>query len=265
MKDYGNGVLCRSQQAALKEVTMFEDLNEMKKSDGGRKAASFAMALVIESAIIFAIVITPLIFFSILPDSELLTFLMTPPAPPTPIPPTPPQDPDTNRQRIQETTFDSEFVAPRRIPDVLPPPDDLSVYATVPYSPDRQYVSPVPVFPVNPIIQPKPVKIVELPPPPPPQKETYRLGGDVLSARLIRQVPPTYPQMAKAVRAQGDVVLEVEVDDEGNVVDVVALSGHNLLRKAAEDAVRQWKYSPTLLNGEPVPVIAKVTVKFTLN
>jgi len=60
------------------------------------------------------------------------------------------------------------------------------------------------------------------------------------------------------------VVLQVTVDEEGNVAELRVLKGHPLLNDAAEAAVRQWKYSPTLLNGEPVPVIATVTVIFNL-
>ena len=68
---------------------MFEELNDIGKSDPGKKAASFFIALALEAGIILAVVITPLIFFSVLPDSELLTFLIAPPPPPPPPPPEP--------------------------------------------------------------------------------------------------------------------------------------------------------------------------------
>jgi protein TonB len=103
------------------------------------------------------------------------------------------------------------------------------------------------------------------PPPPPPQKkEPIRVGGNVQSSKLIRRVEPEYPELAKRARVQGIVLLQVTVDETGNVTDINIIRGHPLLNQAAVDAVRQWKYSPTLLNGEPVPVIATVTVNFVL-
>jgi protein TonB len=70
--------------------------------------------------------------------------------------------------------------------------------------------------------------------------------------------------MARTARVQGTVVVEVEVDEEGNVASARATDGPALLRQAAVDAVRQWIYSPTLLNGEPIPVMAEVRVNFSL-
>ena len=104
------------------------------------------------------------------------------------------------------------------------------------------------------------------PPPPPPQKkDPIRVGGSIQSSRLIRRVEPVYPDLAKRARVQGVVLLQVTVDEIGNVTDINIIRGHPLLNQSAVEAVRQWKYSPTLLNGEPVPVIATVTVNFLLN
>jgi protein TonB len=70
--------------------------------------------------------------------------------------------------------------------------------------------------------------------------------------------------MARTAKISGRVVVEVTVDEEGNVIEAVAKSGHVLLRQAAVDAVKQWKYQPALLNGEPISVIAEVNVDFKL-
>lgn len=91
-----------------------------------------------------------------------------------------------------------------------------------------------------------------------------RVGTQVLESKLIKKVEPVYPELAKRARVSGTVVMAVIVDEWGNVSDVRVNSGHPLLDGAAVTAVRQWKYSPTLLNGEPVPVIATVTVVFGL-
>jgi protein TonB len=104
------------------------------------------------------------------------------------------------------------------------------------------------------------------PPPPPPRgkKKPIRVGGNVQASKLIHRVEPRYPELAKKARVSALVLLQVTVGEDGNVADIKLLRGHPLLNKAALDAVRQWKYSPTLLNGEPVPVIATVTVNFVL-
>jgi TonB family protein len=91
-------------------------------------------------------------------------------------------------------------------------------------------------------------------------RQPIRVGGNVQESKLIRRVEPVYPELAKQARVQGRVVLVITVDEEGNVSEIKVTNGHPLLYEAAVMAVRQWKYSPTLLNGEPVPVITTVTV-----
>lgn len=102
------------------------------------------------------------------------------------------------------------------------------------------------------------------PPPPPARKKPIRVGGVVQASRLIRRVEPSYPELAKRARVQGAVLLQVTIDELGNVAEVKVIRGHALLDQAAIEAVSQWKYSPTLLNGEPVSVVATVTVSFVL-
>ena len=89
-----------------------------------------------------------------------------------------------------------------------------------------------------------------------------RVGGAVQSRNLISHVAPIYPPLAKQARIQGDVVLEAEISREGDVTNLKVVSGHPLLIDAALTAVRQWKYKPTLLNGQPVIVISHITVPF---
>ncbi len=91
------------------------------------------------------------------------------------------------------------------------------------------------------------------------------MGGNVQQANLIRQVKPPYPHLAKQARIQGAVVLEAVISKQGGVENLRVISGHPLLIQAALDAVKQWKYKPTLLNGEPVEVVTTVTVNFNLS
>jgi TonB family protein len=111
-------------------------------------------------------------------------------------------------------------------------------------------------------------RILEVPPPPPPKlskEEPIRVEPTAQELKLIRRVEPVYTELARRARIQGKVVLVVTVNEEGNVSDARVISGHPLLGETALIAVRQWKYSPTSFDGEPVPVITTVTVTFDLN
>ena len=102
------------------------------------------------------------------------------------------------------------------------------------------------------------------PPPPPPPPEPVRVGGNIAPPTKVRDVPPTYPPVAQAARVQGVVILEAIIGPAGAVTEVKVLRSVPLLDDAAIAAVQQWQYTPTLLNGVPVPIIMTVTVNFTL-
>jgi periplasmic protein TonB len=103
----------------------------------------------------------------------------------------------------------------------------------------------------------------EVPPPPPPAKPR-RVGGELQAPALIRRVEPDYPGVAVAAKVSGTVILEATVNESGAVTDVKVLRPILLLDQAAVKAVRQWRYQPLLLNGQPVPFILVVTVTFSL-
>jgi len=92
-----------------------------------------------------------------------------------------------------------------------------------------------------------------------------RVGGNVQQANLISKVIPMYPADAKEARIQGVVHLAVIIGRDGTVQNIEVVSGHPLLVQAAMDAVKQWRYKPTLLNGNPVEVVTQVDVNFTLS
>jgi len=104
-----------------------------------------------------------------------------------------------------------------------------------------------------------------LPPTPPARKEPIRVGGDIRPPQRIRDVSPRYPAIAQASRVQGVVILEAVIGEDGTVQNVRVLRSKPLLDDAAVEAVRQWRFTPTLLNGQAVPVVMTVTVSFTLN
>ncbi len=91
-----------------------------------------------------------------------------------------------------------------------------------------------------------------------------RVGGNVQRANLIRQVRPRYPALAKQARIQGTVILEAIISKQGSVENLRVVKGHPLLIQSALNAVKQWRYKPTVLNGVPVEVITRITVNFNL-
>jgi protein TonB len=90
------------------------------------------------------------------------------------------------------------------------------------------------------------------------------VSGNVQQVKLLRQIEPVYPPLAKMARIQGTVRFTVIVGKDGAVQQLQLISGHPLLVPAAQEAVKQWVYQPTLLNGEPVEVLTQIDVSFTL-
>ena len=87
----------------------------------------------------------------------------------------------------------------------------------------------------------------------------------MMEGNLIFRVQPDYPSLARQVRVQGQVILRAVISREGTIENLQVLSGHPMLVRAAVEAVRQWKYRPYLLNGEPVEVETEVKVNFILS
>jgi periplasmic protein TonB len=103
-----------------------------------------------------------------------------------------------------------------------------------------------------------------MPPPPKATPARIRVGGNVQAAKMVRQIMPVYPPIAKTAHIAGTVVLHAVIAKDGSVEDLQYVSGPPLLMKSAMDAVKQWRYQPTQLNGDPVEVDTTISVVFTL-
>jgi protein TonB len=103
-------------------------------------------------------------------------------------------------------------------------------------------------------------------PPPKPAAAPARIkqGGEVTAASIITQTRPAYPALARQARIQGTVVLHAIIDKDGKVAQLEIVSGHPLLVQSALEAVKQWRYKPTQLNGDPVEVDTTIQVTFTM-
>jgi len=141
----------------------------------------------------------------------------------------------------------------------------LSFHVTSVIGPDGRLKPPPPPPP-----PPPPKKGALAPPPPPPTEEELKefakgaviAIGEIKPPRLIREVPPVYPEIARQSFVRGTVVLGVRVDTQGRVTEIKVLKSIPLLNKAAVDAVRQWIYEPFILDGKPTPVVFSLNVVF---
>jgi TonB family protein len=161
------------------------------------------------------------------------------------------------RFKPPEVKKQEEILKPRtvRVPIPDPTPDEPE--------PVRQY-EPEEEIPETPL--PAEAVFGDIGPPPPPEEEgPIRVGGQLKEPRKIKQVDPVYPEIARRARVSGAVILEVIVDKQGNPRDIKVLRGLSMgLTEAAVEAVKQWKWEPSTLNGKPVEVIVIVTVNFRL-
>jgi protein TonB len=218
------------------------------------------------------LIIIPLLFPETLQGQlSALTQLISPPPPPPPAPPPPP--PTTAVRVVKPQVDDGQFRAPVEIPKEIarivddgPPPDAAlgGVVGGVPGGVPGGTLSGV----LGGVLG-GPQLIAPPPPPPPPEAprppQRIKVGGNVQQANLVKQVKPPYPPLARQARIQGTVILEAVINRQGSVDQLRVVSGHPLLVQSAMDAVRQWKYRPTLLNGEPVEVVTTITVNFNLS
>jgi protein TonB len=190
----------------------------------------------------------------------MLAFVAVPPPPPPPPPPPAPAKPKPPSEARPATTH-KELVAPIEEPSKIPPlPDDEGVDFGVPGGVEGG----IPGGVIGGVVGGLP----EAPPPPPPvpERRPIRVGGQINPPQLVRRIEPDYPQFAVDARLHGVVILEAIVDEEGKVVEVKVLrSAHKLLDRQAEMAVRQWRYSPLVLNGIRERFVLTVTLSFRLD
>ncbi len=252
---------------------MFDNLIE-SSTLAHRSRGGLFFSVVVHAVIVTLLIALPLIYYQAIPESDVLTYLFAAP-PPEPAPPPAPPPTASPPARLPEQQVTQvvlqDFVTPDEIPDGLEPPDDVLVVDSL-AGLDLGSTGGIPGgavgVPGGDVVGPVGGFVPQAAPPPPPprnEKQPVVVGGQIQASKLIQKVLPAYPDLARRARVEGTVVLHAVIDEEGSVTDLEVISGRRLLREAAIDAVRQWKYSPTLLNGEPVPVVTQIHVIFKLN
>jgi protein TonB len=116
----------------------------------------------------------------------------------------------------------------------------------------------------GPIVSGSDVPMADAVPSPAPPSQPVRVGGEIRPPQKVADVAPAYPPIARAAHVEGIVILEAVIGEDGAVRDVRVLRSIPLLDAAAIEAVHRWRFTPTLLNGQPVPIVMTVTVAFKL-
>src|SRR6202142_3670401 len=244
---------------------MFDDL-VVSSANPKRTHTSWTVILssIVQAGILGILILIPLIYTEALPKETLTTFLVSP------APPPPPPPPAAAIQRIVKPVVrlihNGQMMAPTVIPKKVEmikeeemPPDvgAVGVVGGVPGGVPGGQAGGV----LGGIIG---GSGGGMPPPPKATPQRIRVGGNVGAPRLSRQAPPVSPPIAKTAPISGTVILHAVIAKDGTIQNLDYVSGPPLLMKNAMDAVRQWRYSPTLLNGEPVEVDTTISVVFTL-
>lgn len=238
---------------------MFEDsLIESGGKLKTKRGMTSTVAFVFEAILIGIMVLIPLLFTEALPKAQLMMSLTAPPPPP---PPPPPPAVVHIVKQVQTNLINDQLRTPTKIPkkiemikeDAAPPPMTAGVVGGISNGPGQ--VGGV----IGGIISSTPVAVPKVAAP-----TRIRVSQGVTQGLKIRDVKPNYPPLARQARIQGSVLLQAVISKDGSIEGLKVISGHPMLIPAALDAVKQWKYKPYILNGEPVEVDTQITVNFTL-
>ena len=239
------------------EDSLIESGNKLKTKRLGTTILSFLLQV----GLICILILIPLIYTDALPKGNLMTFLVAPPPPPPP--PPPPAAAAVKVVKIQSEVINGQLRTPTKIPSKVqmikeeeaPPDMGGGVPGGVPGGIPGGSTGGV----MGGILGSANAAIPKVATP-----QRVRVSTGVATGLLIKRVTPNYPQLAKQARIQGHVILQAEISKDGTIQNLQLISGHPMLAPAAIEAVKQWRYKPYLLNGEPVAVETQVDVNFSL-
>lgn len=229
-----------------------------------RKPWAFAASLVFQLAGLTAILTASLFLTEALPQARLSSFLLAP-LPPVAAPPA-----SVPASTVRTAKAINPFLAPAVIPKVVAAIDDSDLPVATVAVGFQGVVGSLPGVILGSALS----GIPQLTPPPSAAKPKAApaepqapvpIGGDVQAANLVRKIMPAYPPLARQTRVSGTVRFTAIIGIDGRIQNLQLIAGHPLLVASAREAVSQWLYRPTLLNGKPVEVITQIDVNFTLN
>jgi protein TonB len=237
------------------EDSLIESGGKLRTSRGRTTTFSFLL----QAIIVGVMVLIPLLFTEALPKAQLMMALVAPPPPP---PPPPPPAVVHVVKQVQTDIINNQLRTPTKIPKKVEmikeeeaPPPMTGVVGGVPGGVPGGQMGGV----IGGIIGNTPVAVPKV------AVQRVRVSQGVNQGMVLHKVQPVYPPLARTARVQGSVVLSAIIGKDGTIQNLHVVSGHPLLTQAALDAVKQWRYRPYILNGEPVEVDTQVTVNFTLS
>ena len=237
---------------------MFEDsLIESAGRIHTKRGWTTVVSVGLQAVAIGVMILIPLIYTEALPSQMMTTFLVAPPPPPPPPPPA---------AMVKVTKIETEMEnGALRTPTKIPEKVKMVKEEEAPPSTGMMggVQGGVPGGALSGVIGGIIGSTANLPKVAAPQR--IRVSQGVTEGNLLRKVQPTYPPLAKTARIQGSVILNALISKAGNIENLRVMSGHPMLVQSALDAVKQWKYKPYILNGEPVEVETTITVNFNLS
>ncbi len=251
-------------------MPMFADvLLESSSFQRRRRGVAAVLSFVLQCLLLGVVLVLPLMFTEALPRQQLLAFLVAPTPPPPPPPPAASAAAKIIHQVQSDLIANGQLRTPTRIPqkvqmireDDAPPPmaSTGGVVGGVPGGIPGGQLGGV----IGGIVS-STSSMAAIPKPSLAPPTRMRISQGVTRGLLIAKIEPKYPPLAQQARIQGEVVLTAIISKTGGVENLTLVSGHPMLVPAAFDAVRQWRYRPFLLNGEPVEVETTVTVTFSI-
>jgi len=254
---------------------MFDKLVEStKQKPQGRNKFYLLTSLIYGTALSAVAVLTIIWFNPGMAEANTVIGMLAPP--PVPVS-APPPDPKPSAPAPPDQ-FISPIKPPATIADptkVLPKPPAVNRSVGIVGAPVNSLSNADTGIPTSAIGEP-----TEAPPPPPPAPtpkvtptptptpkvpDIVRMTSEMVTGKAVRKVQPPYPQIAKAVRAQGTVPVQIVISEEGRVMQATVVGGNPTLHEAARQAALQWVFSPTVLNGKPVKVSGVISFNFILN
>lgn len=234
---------------------------ELSGADAKRRRWTTGTTFLVQAVILSILVILPLIMIDALPTAQLAAFLTAPPPPP---PPPPPPAPTMKAVKVVSEVINGQLLAPSRIPQTVKMVKEEEAPASsggvvggveggVPGGQMNGVLGSILSTPTR-----TTVPVTAIP-------KRLRVSTGIATGMLIQRVEPTYPTIATRARIQGTVQLSAIISKEGNIENLRLISGHPLLVQAAMDAVKQWRYRPYILNGEPLEVETTVIVNFHMD
>lgn len=228
---------------------------------GWTALASFTL----QGLLVGFVLLLPLIYTQGLPTLKLLSGVSPVLEPPAPAPAPPPAGPHTLHASQSNLSVTGVVIAPREIPHQIMQLEETTAPSPIGRN-ELGVLGSTGDFRLGTVLGSTGTGGNVLPPAPPkPVSRPIPRTSSMMEAYLVHRVQPTFPPLARAARIQGSVQLRALISRQGTIENLQVASGHPMLVAAAVDAVKQWRYRPYILNGDPVEVETQITVNFILS